>query len=1101
MKKLILLLTVYTSAFGAFSNATRITANATQGNRPFTLFPTFAYDEICDYPKPFIDGSAPAAWQVDIYSRWPASARCTSGSVKKAYVSFHLSVTSGVTYTVDYRDNANPCHLGNLATCQAAAYDQAGFLALSWSATMSLSPAPTSTGATTQVVNARTMLSGGLWSYRLRGPVVTQLKVEDTSTARSTDFGWREKRAARLTEDLLNGDTSFQVSADWSGLTRPFKVQLGYEIVSVCYASYNSGTGNSTLTVGTTNGSNTSCATTLGRGQDGTGAYNHYYLERRESVRLWSNSPFYHVSGITSSYTTTLTVNDAATINNVTLLKAGFELFRVCNKSGNTLTVGIGAWPCTANVSGRTWWGTRRAVQVNDNDGGSYPVNGVLDNWSELTDVWVDAENDRYKSLHPVFILTAYPSWTAVGIEYHIANTWHDRLQDQYYTISLSPAGVTIPEVLHKAMTIWKYPDGPTVGTFGTGLGDRKVWDGTAPASVRLDYNLPYLRYAGVVPHDPDVQINSSAIATLLGTTNRSHDGTTYAWENSDKGAIPRGALWLNQNHRDNCALEYKYLGNPGGRPDIAPIPFWHSTALYAMSSSLTDADRWAEALFGVAACSGYVPYHVWEGDTDTSRKFCAASDTTLDSCTGSNALVAAFYRPWSIDARPESFLTFDQSQQGDATKRLLYQGDQSYANWGIGDGNAHWPSHNFIPWLLSGDWYYERGQLDEGARSLMFANSNATSRRGSWGLPDWYNMSRPISWHIRNITLAAWASVNGSPEEAYFTDKINKWIEFQEGRYNITDGQFYNPCSGGPSDKTSTPWCYGRRTEQNDAPTTESGIPYFGGVASWGWNDWGNVLQAYTYHVKSAWMDNYGLASMGWGYNLGFTQFGPILDRVYLRNNVYLLLHPSVNPFNIGEYRDPAIPCRPEGVAASPDCRSQTFAAGEQRFYSDYASYQRSWNSTAQNKRALDNDGDEQGGYSTVHRATVAFADRVRNGAINGPRAWEFLKYAFNDTQGKTTGTPMWSFSPQSQHTIDIRTNPTGGGNFSFTFTAPNGGECSYLISSAYPTSSLTSSDTTVSGGTRDRKVTLIGQSAGTKYLRVTCGDSARSIVSFTQP
>jgi len=1096
-------------ALGAFGNNVNYTAQATQTGRPIEIHRTFAVDEICDNPRPYVGGVAVTQWQANVSHRWPASSLCPSGSVRVAFIAYHQDVTNTTAYSVDFRNSTDACYLGNLATCEAAAYNQAGMLGRSWEATMEVSAWPASTTATTQTINARTMMAAGKWSYLwLKGPLVTRVLVEDRSTARAYDFGFRETRAARLTGTLASDGTTFSVgSVDWSGVARPFKVEINYEIISVCYASYDALTGNTSLVVGTTSGISAACASFAGRGQDGTGPYNHYNNELRENVRI-VNSPIRYVSGMSNGQSTALTVNDASSINDATLLKANFEIVRVCNKSGNTLTVGTGAWGCSASSNGRAWLGSRYAGQVQNSDGQGFP-NGIgLDNWSTLTDVWTDATTDRYKSLHPVFVLTFWNNWSAVGIEYHLANVWSDRLQDQYYTAVLKRSGgttvTTATALIHKAMTMWKYPDGPIVGTYASNLGDRKVWDGTAPAAMTWDYNLNYMRYSGVVPYDTSVTINSTAIGTLVGSTNRSTSiGTTWGWLNSDKAALPVAALWPNQNTQQNCASVTKALGGEGGRSDIAPAPLWHGVALYAMASALSGADMWPMGLYGNAGCSGYMPYHIWEGNTSASSKFCYTADATpYKSCTGANANVPAFGYPWSIDARPGACQTFGNCAT--VADRLLFQGDQSYANWDVGDGNAHWPQQNFIPWVLSGDWYYERGMLDEGAFSLLTASGNPAGRNYSWGWPTYYNMTRTISWFLRTISLAAWASPNGTPEEQYFTAKLQNWVAIEEGRYNMQTGSYYQPCP-------NTMWCWGRETLMKSSPENVNSIPGLGNVASWGWNDFGNTNPQYVYHIKSYWMDNFGVASISWAINLGYTFFRPLFNAVYYRDITDRILISGYNPYTNGEYRDPFIPCRPQGVAQAVNCDGQTFGTGVQRFYDQettpeaaYGALMASWNSTAANRTAFINDADEQGGYSTIFWSAAQGAGQVRtgtNGARSGYHAQEWLKFNMCCRNGKPTGTPMYTFDPTEVHTMRLSAYPSAGGNLTFVFNPPNGAGCTYYLNTTPPASSLTTGETSVAAGALSRKVVLTGESAGTKYLRVTCGDTARTpTITFTQ-
>lgn len=190
----------------ALDNSVRIVerTGAAQASRPFTLFRSFANDEICGYPQPFADGGAVTPWQSDVWSRWPASALCPAGAVKTSYISFRLSLAANQAIVVEAWDNANPCSSGDAAACAAAALTQSSMLSFNggnWGAKMTVTANPQGSSSA-QNVDARAMMSAGVWSYRLRGPVVTQVVVEDRTTARSYDIGWRESWTVRPTETI-----------------------------------------------------------------------------------------------------------------------------------------------------------------------------------------------------------------------------------------------------------------------------------------------------------------------------------------------------------------------------------------------------------------------------------------------------------------------------------------------------------------------------------------------------------------------------------------------------------------------------------------------------------------------------------------------------------------------------------------------------------------------------------------------------------------------------------------------------------------------------------------------------------------------------------
>ncbi len=171
----------------ALDNSVRIydASAGTQTDQPRTIHRYFAQGEFPAgyYPKPRVTGSVPATWQVDVENTWP------DGSVMGAFISLPVSITANSYAVVDFVRDSNPCYTGNLGACQAAALSQSAMLAFNsaaWDATFS-----GTANSVTYSANVRTMLTAGAWSYRLRGPVVTQVVVEDVSRPDPAyDFGW-----------------------------------------------------------------------------------------------------------------------------------------------------------------------------------------------------------------------------------------------------------------------------------------------------------------------------------------------------------------------------------------------------------------------------------------------------------------------------------------------------------------------------------------------------------------------------------------------------------------------------------------------------------------------------------------------------------------------------------------------------------------------------------------------------------------------------------------------------------------------------------------------------------------------------------------------
>ncbi len=164
---------------------------STQGTRPFTISRWFAEGDIASYAKPTVSGTPLSVWQNDVKTRWPG------GSLKHVLVSFQMSLTGSAVVTVDFTNDSNPCSSGNQSACDSAGLsDTASMLSPSW---MSGSPPWDAqiemTNGSTLTKNARTMIgnltiAAGKIRYWMRGPVVTQVIVEDRTSTRAEDVGF-----------------------------------------------------------------------------------------------------------------------------------------------------------------------------------------------------------------------------------------------------------------------------------------------------------------------------------------------------------------------------------------------------------------------------------------------------------------------------------------------------------------------------------------------------------------------------------------------------------------------------------------------------------------------------------------------------------------------------------------------------------------------------------------------------------------------------------------------------------------------------------------------------------------------------------------------
>lgn len=1098
MLKSLLLASMVVAAYG-LDNAIRFTATETQTGRPFDLHRVFANGEICGYPQPFVNGSSLATWGTEVTTRWPATSSCPAGPVKAAGIYFQSDVTNTTTYVIDFRDNANPCSSGNQTACNAAAMDGAAILAHdggTWTGYITATAEPQG-ASTSRVTNVRTMITAGEFTYLHRSAAATKILVRDISTSLGRDFGWTQRRLVapdQYTEYSINSTATSRAAFDashWSGIATPFEIVIDSEILSVCYVS------TARVYFGLGAGVDASCANVNGRGIAGSSAAAHAggLLALREATWL---------TGSIGSGNTTLPVNSGGVFSTPTVVQVLGEKIRICNISGNNLTVGTGSTGCPANGNGRSYVGTN-TVQTG-------VTNSPIFTWTGATDIWVDAPT-AYRALHPVFVITVYPGFASVGIEMMLFNSWTGKQQDQEYNLSVSKSDNTDSlgvQIRHIPGTAWKYPDGPKVGICSSDWCDRKWWDGIRPAAGRFDYNLSYLRYSGMLTYDDSIAITQGAVDNALSVNQPHSNGTTPAWNNGTQGTI-EDAVSITAD-RENCAYTFKGMGAGGTRWDIGVNPTWNVLGLYAMSrTDLTGAERWMEWTLGSAGCAASFPYIWLESDTNSSLKFCNSGESTASptakSCTGANQTVAAFGYPVSIDARPG----LNYYPDVNATYTYFPVGPVTYNLWTTNDVASHMPEMFFVPWLLTGDWYYQQGMAARGGWILWAANGypnwnsgetqpyiNKQFRKGAWGLTGPIGAGggpRNMAWGWNILHNGMFAQSDGTPTKEYLMKKVETNLAAWEGKFGITTGNYYQPCLTTCADDYSY-WLFGRRRQGNNIDMSLFSLAdAWGGGAN---NDSPTLIDSTnTRAMISYWGEQYFIWAITDSYNKGLTQAGPVRNAIY--NTFHQMVkNPSVPvPWMISAYRSPGNPCPPVGCASYPNAQGVNFLFTS---WSDW--FNLGWTTLGKTTyySQLDSPNDPLG------RAWMSTqVARLGSDVANGPWVANWMNAALT-YQGTKTTQPSWWSAPNSQYQVpNYRVVGTPGATTAtLRFTRPTTtATCDYLVytGTGLPPSTLQSAEPTVTNaaGGREIELPLTGLTTATAYgVRVTCS-SARGYINFS--
>jgi len=266
----------------------------------------------------------------------------------------------------------------------------------------------------------------------------------------------------------------------------------------------------------------------------------------------------------------------------------------------------------------------------------------------------------------------------------------------------------------------------------------RKVlWLGEEPPETELRYDINYLISTGAV-----MNYNTSLIVP------ESIIAETYArWQNSDHDIMENGIV-------------EKYFPTTGGREDIGILPTWSVRYLLTMDNRLK------EIMLNSGQVIGSAPAHYRESNNQKSF----------------------FSHPISIDDRPTIWTTASRAHTFGKHALPSPIGDVDSAAYGWYIDRAHQGSFSYLPYLITGDYFFLEEMYYLASWSLSASDYNATwGRDYATGLIQ--GQVRAEAWAFRNLVDAAAFAQDGSPEKKYYVEKINnninKW-KTEENKYPL---------------------------------------------------------------------------------------------------------------------------------------------------------------------------------------------------------------------------------------------------------------------------------------------------------------------------
>ncbi len=349
-----------------------------------------------------------------------------------------------------------------------------------------------------------------------------------------------------------------------------------------------------------------------------------------------------------------------------------------------------------------------------------------------------DLGSDEYRSIHPIYIVTFWPSLNDYNIRYisEISNT--EALQDQEYDIEIL-SGQKNPttkyqqdNVFHHAKTRWS----------------KAYWHTTQYKLLSINHNISYLSKTKFIP-------NYDATKSIpKDTINSYYD----KWLTKSNELFSEG-FWI------------KYMPAAGGRDDLGIYSTWAVRWLFSGNWKMEEISR------RQAELAGAWPFFIREGKADRLFDF--------------NNTVPAIGKPISIapSGRPSYWIKKLDWHEVDENDRIHNVAEIASNPW-VAD-NAHHPDISSLQYLLTGDYFF----LEQSYFSSAFGTGNnagyatkATFGRGPTGSTGglFKGQTRGQAWSLRTRAHTLSITPDEHPEKQYYTRLMNDAITAWEGIYQI---------------------------------------------------------------------------------------------------------------------------------------------------------------------------------------------------------------------------------------------------------------------------------------------------------------------------
>ncbi|WP_229751351.1 hypothetical protein [Undibacterium terreum] len=408
---------------------------------------------------------------------------------------------------------------------------------------------------------------------------------------------------------------------------------------------------------------------------------------------MLTSLPYNQTLAITLIKAATPTAPSAASATPASLLAAGFTAGVNITLNGQLYTASADSLLKTAQA--KTW------------------LSGPLVNEWQVFAPLKNAQGVAHPHLTARFAIRSYTGLNKARVDVTLENNWayEPNPQDFAYDAQILVGGQTVYSktgLTQYHHTRW-----------------RKVfWWGVSPLT-NIQHNTSYLIASKAVPnYDQSFAVAQASLATLASQFS---------------GAVtePMGP-----------GVAIPYMGQTGGRPDMALLPGWATMHLLSMDKRARDAT------LGTADLAGSWSIHYRDRTTD---------------------------KPISIKDYPYATTNNRTTTLNPATKKDEFLPvPASSANPNSAD-TAHEPGFAYLPYLLTGDYYYlEELQFWATYNMLVFAGAYRNYDQGIF-LGD---QIRGQAWDLRTLGEAAYITPDSDTLKAYFTSTLTSNLDWYNAQY-----------------------------------------------------------------------------------------------------------------------------------------------------------------------------------------------------------------------------------------------------------------------------------------------------------------------------